>query len=149
MLKKNIREDWEIFYGQDMNQLGDLFETALREGLDIESFIPDVMNSETRVAMDNWHPMLSNCDASDIIRLHERELFKFKKATKEQYYPENCLRWIGMMYGYLIYYTSLSSKELYKECPLDFMLDCYIVGHEMSIEGYAERLCGERICPHD
>ena len=140
-MKKNIRVDWEPFYDQDMWQLGHIFEAFYRLGYDVETSIPEFMNSESRVAMDNWHPRLSNSPSDEVIMLHERELFKFKKRTKEQYYPENCLRWIGEVYAYLIYYTSLTSKEIYKELPLSVMLDYYVVGHEMSIERFAERLC--------
>lgn len=138
-MKRNIRTDWEIFYSQDMKQLGNLFNLAYDAGYDMEQFIESFMRCEIRVAMDSWHPALSNGPSNDILEIYIRDFGEPNKST--EYYPENCMKWIGMMYGYLIYYTSMSSKELITEIPFSDMVGLYTVGHEMSFSGFAERLC--------
>ena len=142
MVRKNINTDWEIFYSQDMKQMGGLFEIAYNRGYNMNVFIPTFMNSKTRELMDNWHPALSNGPIHYIISWFIDEVGDIEKS--DLCYPENCMRWVGMMYAYLIYYTSMSSKELINEIPLDDMLHYYITGHQMEFKTYADKLFGDK-----
>lgn len=140
MLKCNLKPDWDYLVGDDMEQLGNLFEVAARE-YDMSVFVPTFMNSRFREAMDEWHPQYSN---GPVLWLLSKVLIDFPDLPKmENNYPHYCMKWIGMTYAYLCFYLNMTSKEIYALLPLDKMLSNYTVGHERSFESFAERFISD------
>lgn len=136
--------EFESFYDMDMLKLGNLFEFVYQKTqVSVYAFIEKFMNSTIREKMEVWHPWFSNEDSGmlwhHLITLEFKETDFGSRRDDEVFYP-NQLKWIGEMYGYLHYFTGLSSKELYKQFPLDQMLIMYIPGHEMVYETFALRL---------
>lgn len=134
-----------LFHDYEMEQQGEFFEQAVHEkGYDFENFLDVYMNSIPREMMDAYHGRLSDTSPTVLWDYLTRvdSTITFKKGTNPPLHQYEAY-WIGAAYAYLHYYTSLSFKKLYELFKLDDMRRFYICGHQMSWEGFAERLIRE------
>ena len=141
MLKKNLKPDWDYLYDRDVEQLGNIFEYAYKQGYCMSELVPKFMNSSLRRAMDDWHPQLTNGPIQVVLRKFIEDFGPISKS--DEYYPLNCMKWVGMAYAYLSYYLNMSSVEIYKLVPFEKMVDNYTTGHERSFTSFAEKFIAD------
>ena len=113
---------------------GLLFEyiADMRPTVDVEDFIVSYMQSQTRSFIDRADAYTST--------KNKRELFEFfcetdhyvlrPGAGMDGFMPN----WIGQFYAYYQWQNELSSRELIKLLPLDFMKAAYPGLHDLELD---------------
>lgn len=142
----------DLYVHEEMESMGSLFENCaifiykyFNVNISKLKFVETFMTSHIRKLMDEWHPRLMSQYSSDTIKafvevdLNNKDFHKIQGEDYE-YYHENELRWIGMMYAYMRNEEKISSVELYKKYDLEFMRHFYVWGHQMSFSGAYNRL---------
>lgn len=99
---------------------------------DTEDFIRTYMESKTRKAIDEAMAYVNTMDAKelwDYFKKTEKYLLKPGKAL-EGFMPD----WIGEFYAYYQWYYNLSSSEVIKAVPLDFLKKAYFGLHDLELD---------------
>lgn len=99
---------------------------------DTEDFIRTYMESKTRKAIDEAMAYVNTMDAKelwDYFNKTEKYLLKPGKAL-EGFMPD----WIGEFYAYYQWYYNLSSSEVIKAVPLDFLKKAYFGLHDLELD---------------
>lgn len=120
-----------------------MFCAAGRRGLDSRKFAEILMNSYTgqriytHESPEVWYGPL-----------YTLELVEFDdniQFPKGEVLPDVLLDWIGYLYFYWCDAFSFSAKDIYKEAPVDTLLDMYKGIHVMSYEDQIKNIleCNE------
>ena len=118
---------------------GQLFELAAERGYNSEAFIKAFMTSQVSADMDKEFHHVQWAGKAYILSRMEDELGELLVKDGEIYDKET-LYWIGYIYRYWNFYTSESSKEIYKQAPAKTMNVVYLMYHTMSPEMAIDRL---------
>ncbi|HIR88779.1 MAG TPA: hypothetical protein IAC96_07505 [Candidatus Fimimorpha faecalis] len=111
---------------------GRLFELALKNGYDCPAFIKTFMNSHSAIALDDTYDRLQWAGEEYILEELNEESGGLKKAGET--YSIEVMYWAGYLYRYWHYYTSESSKEIYKIADAKTINECWLGFHTLDIE---------------
>ena len=111
---------------------GRLFELALKNGYDCPAFIKTFMNSHSAIALDDTYDRLQWAGEEYIHEELNEESGGLKKAGET--YSIEVMYWAGYLYRYWHYYTSESSKEIYKIADAKTINECWLGFHTLDIE---------------
>ena len=118
---------------------GKLFEMSATEGFSSETFIKTFMLSDTAADLDKIFNHMQWAGQGYIIdRLKEQNADVL--TTSGDLYDNETLYWSGYLYRSWHFYTSESSKEIYKQAPALLMRSMYLMYHTMSPEMAIDRL---------
>lgn len=142
-LSSKINYNFDDFIYADMKKMRYLYEYVADDTiLDVRTFSELFMRSGIRELMDKWHGRYSNRDVPELLK-------DFMEAEEPALIPKTedvggiVASWIGMAYSFFCYYMSMSSKEVVELLDFDTMLRYFSIGHEMSFEGWANRVIRE------
>lgn len=110
---------------------GQLFELSVAYEYSSETFIKTFMTSEIARNMDKEFNHIQWAGKSYILSCMEDEYSSVLTKGGEIYEKER-LYWIGYIYRYWALYTGESSKEIYKQAPVQKMNVIYLMYHTMS-----------------
>ena len=113
---------------------GKLFDFVAQsfEDKDTEDFITAYMLSQTRRSIDESQAFVNTMSALELWEYfcrNEKYVLKAGKAMKG-FMPD----WIGEFYAYYQWYFDLSSAEIIKKIPLDFLKKSYYGLHDLDLE---------------
>ena len=99
---------------------------------DTEDFITSYMSSSTRKAIDEGQAYVNTMDYKTLWDYFSRkDGYTPKKGLAiEGFMPE----WIGEFYAYYQWYYNISSSELVKKVPVDFLKKAYGGLHDLELE---------------
>ena len=127
---------------KDMENIGYIFEYCLElynVKIDRIKFVNKFMSSKFRREMETGHPRMLSQAAYDSVKMFidvdcdgDYEQFRIDKKEPKSAYRQ--LYWVGWMYAYLHFRNHIYSNLLVRVLPVEFMLNEYWVGHEMSKE---------------
>ncbi|MBQ3658143.1 MAG: hypothetical protein II956_15085 [Bacteroidales bacterium] len=112
---------------------GKLFEYVadFSPEINVDDFIEKYMSGSTRKFIDKADAYLSNMDEKDLYDYFcKHENFHAKKGKG---FPGFAPNWIGQFYAYYQWKTGLSSSEVIKKLPLDFMKAAYHGLHDLDL----------------
>lgn len=118
---------------------GQLFELSKEKYLDSEKFIKAFMLSEIAADLDSDFNHVQWAGKEYIMERILDELHDEVEKGGELFDREQ-LYWIGYVYRSWHYYTSESSKQIYKQAPAKTMKATYLSYHTMSVEMAIDRL---------
>ncbi len=113
---------------------GKLFDKIqeLHPGLDTKYFIDTYMKSQTRSFIDVGQPYVCTMDVN--------ELWNYF-CENDHFLPQNgdviggfVVDWIGEFYAYFQWYYNITSQELVKLIPIDFLLIGYAGLHDLELD---------------
>ena len=107
---------------------------------DTEDFIKTYMQSKTRKSIDEAKAYVNTMSAKelwDYFTETENYVLKPGKAL-DGFMPD----WIGEFYAYYQWYYNISSSEVLKKVPLDFLKKAYYGLHDLELD-LAVRKVGE------
>lgn len=126
-------------YAQDylndvVENQGKLFDFVAQSypDMDTEDFIKTYMASKTRKSIDEAQAYVNTMGAKELWEYFtETENYSLKsgKALKG-FMPD----WIGEFYAYYQWYYNISSVEVLKKVPLDFLEKAYYGLHDLELE---------------
>lgn len=113
---------------------GELFGKVVEEmpQVDIEDFITKYMTGKTRDSIDNGQAYVMTMSSEELWN-YFRKIDHFipkKKAGIGGFAPD----WVGRFYAYYQWYYEISSKELVKQIPVEFILAGYRGLHDLDLE---------------
>lgn len=118
---------------------GQLFEMSREKGYDSEAFIKAFMTSDIAADLDSDFNHVQWAGKEYVMERIEDEL-KDKLATGGASFDRERLYWTGYVYRYWHFYTGESSKEIYKQAPVETMRITYLSYHTLSVEMAIDRL---------
>lgn len=138
----------------DMNSLAALFEYsdvyARRKynfigKFDKILFVEVFMNSRLRELMEVGHPTLLSEASIDTFEKFidvdcDGSLKQFRTIERLPSLHKDQLFWVGEAYAYIHYYADLPSKIIVQHLPIEYMLQQYITGHQVSFANFFERI---------
>lgn len=99
---------------------------------DTIDFINAYMNGKTREYIDNCQAYVNTKDAIELLEYFlQTDNYKFKQGEALNGFIPN---WIGQFYAYYQWYYDVSSKELIKNIPVDFLIKAYNGLHDLDLE---------------
>ena len=107
---------------------------------DTSDFINTYMTSKTRESIDQGKAYVSTMNASelwDYFQQTEHYHLKNGKALKG-FIPD----WIGEFYAYYQWFYNVSSKEIIKKVPLDFLTKAYMGLHDLELDLAVKKVGG-------
>lgn len=113
---------------------GKLFDFVAQNfpDMDTEDFINTYMQSKTRKSIDEAKAYVNTMSAKELweyfIKIDGYSL-KSGNALKG-FMPD----WIGEFYAYYQWYYNISSREVIKKIPLDFMKKAYYGLHDLELD---------------
>lgn len=124
----------ELYLSDVVENQGKLFDFVAQsfEDKDTEDFITAYMLSQTRRSIDESQAFVNTMSALelwDYFCRNEKYVLKAGKAMKG-FMPD----WIGEFYAYYQWYFDLSSAEIIKKIPLDFLKKSYYGLHDLDLE---------------
>ena len=99
---------------------------------DTREFIDAYMHSKTRKSIDEGKAYVNTMDARSLweyFMTTEQYVLKSGKAL-EGFLPD----WIGEFYAYYQWYYNVSSSELVKKIPIEFLMKAYYGLHDLSLD---------------
>ncbi len=99
---------------------------------DTEDFIKIYMESKTRNSIDEAKAYVNTMNAKELWEYFcstEQYVLKSGKAL-EGFIPD----WIGEFYAYYQWYYNISSAELIKKVPIDFLKKAYLGLHDLELD---------------
>lgn len=116
---------------ENQGKLFDFFSYTYPD-CDTEKFIISYMSSNTRKAIDEGKAYLTTMDYKELWNYFTRnDDFNFEKGRAlEGFFPE----WLGEFYAYYQWYYNVSSDELVKKIPVDFLVKAYPGLHDLDLE---------------
>lgn len=140
----------EFWLPHDMDNMAYLFEYCdeyalklFNAKIDKASLMNAFMRSRFRAEMEIGHPKFLSQAAEDSLEQwvtvdYNGDLSTFKENG--QVYAHKQMYWVGWIYAQIHYWTKKSSKEIVEKLPIEFMLEQYWTGHEMSAEAFYDRV---------
>lgn len=124
----------ELYLSDVVENQGKLFDFVAQsfEDKDTEDFITAYMLSQTRRSIDESQAFVNTMSALELWEYfcrNEEYVLKAGKAMKG-FMPD----WIGEFYAYYQWYFDLSSAEIIKKIPLDFLKKSYYGLHDLDLE---------------
>ena len=124
----------ELYLSDVVENQGKLFDFVAQsfEDKDTEDFITAYMLSQTRRSIDESQAFVNTMSALELWEYfcrNEKYVLKAGKAMKG-FMPD----WIGEFYAYYQWYFDLSSAEIIKKIPLDFLKKSYYSLHDLDLE---------------
>lgn len=124
----------ELYLSDVVENQGKLFDFVAQsfEDKDTEDFIIAYMLSQTRRSIDESQAFVNTMSALELWEYfcrNEKYVLKAGKAMKG-FMPD----WIGEFYAYYQWYFDLSSAEIIKKIPLDFLKKSYYGLHDLDLE---------------
>ena len=124
----------ELYLSDVVENQGKLFDFVAQsfEDKDTEDFITAYMLSQTRRSIDESQAFVNTMSALELWEYfcrNEKYVLKAGKAMKG-FMPD----WIGEFYAYYQWYFDLSSAEIIKKIPLDFLKKSYNGLHDLDLE---------------
>lgn len=124
----------ELYLSDVVENQGKLFDFVAQsfEDKDTEDFITAYMLSQTRRSIDESQAFVNTMSALELWEYfcrNEKYVLKAGKAMKG-FLPD----WIGEFYAYYQWYFDLSSAEIIKKIPLDFLKKSYYGLHDLDLE---------------
>lgn len=116
---------------ENQGKLFDLVSQNYKD-CDTEDFIKVYMLSKTRKYIDESQAYVNNMSAKELLEYFlKNENYVFKKGKSlEGFMPD----WIGEFYAYYQWYYNISSEEVLKEVPLEFLKKAYFGLHDLELE---------------
>ena len=123
----------EVYLHDIVESQGKLFDFVSQNypEKDTSDFINTYMTSKTRESIDQGKAYVSTMNASelwDYFQQTEHYHLKNGKALKG-FIPD----WIGEFYAYYQWFYNVSSKEIIKKVPLDFLTKAYMGLHDLEL----------------
>lgn len=140
------------YLADDMNRMGFLFEYCDSYAKDIYKveinkplFVNAFMKSYIRELMDKGHPRLLSQSSQDTFEAFietdlQNDLSTIILYSETNEYKTYQMYWIGQMYAYIHFMTSIPSSEIIELLSFDEMVRLYPLGHEMDIEVFYDRI---------
>ena len=124
----------ELYLSDVVENQGKLFDFVAQsfEDKDTEDFITAYMLSQTRKSIDESQAFVNTMSALELWEYfcrNEKYVLKAGKSMKG-FMPD----WIGEFYAYYQWYFDLSSAEIIKKIPLDFLKKSYYGLHDLDLE---------------
>ena len=124
----------ELYLSDVVENQGKLFDFVAQsfEDKDTEDFITAYMLSQTRKSIDESQAFVNTMSALELWEYfcrNEKYVLKAGKAMKG-FMPD----WIGEFYAYYQWYFDLSSAEIIKKIPLDYLKKSYYGLHDLDLE---------------
>lgn len=118
---------------------GRLFELSKKEGLNSEKFIKAFMLSDIAKNLDADFDHLQWAGEKYIME-KILDTLKDELCKGGEVYDSETLYWAGYVYRYWHFYTSETSKDIFKQAPPKTMQITYFPYHTMSVELAIEKL---------
>lgn len=123
---------------------GKLFDFVAQNFSDknTEDFIKTYMQSKTRKSIDEAKAYVNTMSAKelwDYFTETENYVLKSGKAI-DGFMPD----WIGEFYAYYQWYYNISSSEVLKKVPLDFLKKAYYGLHDLELDLAVQKVGEER-----
>lgn len=110
---------------------GRLFELSVDKGFNSEIFIKEFMNSDIAEYLDSSFNFYQWAGEQYILEdLNDR----YKLIIDNKAYSKETMYWIGYIYRYWHFYTSESSKDIYKQAKAKTMNSNYLLFHTLANE---------------
>ncbi|MDO5575138.1 MAG: hypothetical protein Q4G60_14290 [bacterium] len=124
----------EDYLNDVVENQGKLFDLVAQNypDKDTEDFIKIYMESKTRNSIDEAKAYVNTMNAKELWEYFcstEQYLLKSGKAL-EGFLPD----WIGEFYAYYQWYYNISSAELIKKVPIDFLKKAYFGLHDLELD---------------
>lgn len=99
---------------------------------DTEDFIKTYMSSKTRKSIDEAQAYVNTMDAKELWAYFTKtEGYSLKPGTAlAGFMPD----WIGEFYAYYQWFYNISSAEVLKKVPLDFLEKAYFGLHDLELD---------------
>lgn len=99
---------------------------------DTEDFIKAYMESKTRKSIDEGQAYVNTMTATEIWEYFNRtENYSLKPGKAlEGFLPD----WIGEFYAYYQWFYNISSREVLKKVPIDFLKKAYYGLHDLELD---------------
>ena len=100
--------------------------------MDTEDFINAYMNSKTRKSIDEAKAYVNTMSVNELWTYFiNTDGYSLKKGNSlKGFMPD----WIGEFYAYYQWYYNISSNEVIKKIPLDFLEKAYLGLHDLDLE---------------
>ena len=124
----------EAYLQEIVETQGELFENVDEyvPGIDVKNFIETYMAGDTRSYIDQAKAYVCTMDARELWEyFRKEEHFSPQKGNSIGGFIPN---WIGQFYAYFQWYYDMSSRELIKLLPIDFMVAGYRGLHDLDLE---------------
>lgn len=109
---------------------------------DTEDFIKTYMQSKTRKSIDEAKAYVNTMSAKELWDYFiETENYVLKSGNAiDGFMPD----WIGEFYAYYQWYYNISSAEVLKKVPLDFLKKAYYGLHDLELDLAVQKVGEER-----
>lgn len=123
----------DVYLADVVENQGKLFDYVAQKfpDKDTEDFINVYMNSKTRKCIDEAKAYVNTMDAKELWKYfsdNEHYILKSGKAL-EGFMPD----WIGEFYAYYQWFYNISSDEVVKKIPLNFLKKAYFGLHDLEL----------------
>lgn len=107
-----------------------IFERSVEEGYPSKMFVKCFMFSSEAKSLDEL-----SLEKAGLSEIEIYDSIKHKiKSKRGQLLPYLVMHFIGYFYRVASYISGFSSKQLYKQIPVEFLLQNYLVLHSLDIE---------------
>ena len=153
---KIIQFNVDYWIDFDMENIGILFENCEdafkivtkndSNKLNIVKFINLFMQSKTRMAMENGSPKMLSSNYCRLMTYvieidlnNNWKILKLKTNETNDIY-KNSLYWVGQTYSYISCRSLIPFRFIHKLLTLEDMEKLFITGHQLSFEGFYDRI---------
>ena len=124
----------EVYLSEVVETQGKLFDyvSYAYKGKNTEDFIIAYMNSDTRKFIDQQQAYVNTMDYRELLEYFlKNDSYVFVDGdSMEGFMPA----WIGEFYAYYQWYYNLSSSEVVKCVPLEFLKKAYYGLHDLELD---------------
>ena len=99
----------------------EIFEKSVEEKIPSSIFVKRYMHSFYAGLMDEDTYIISPYSDGYVYMDIKRQI----NSSFGQVFDKEAMRWAGYMYRYLVSYLGFSSKKVYKNIPLSYMINAY------------------------
>lgn len=124
----------EAYLEEVIENQGKIFEYAEEHcpGIDVADFIEAYMKSRTRALIDEGQAYVSTMDAESLFNYFlENDKYQPKQGKVAKGFAPN---WIGQFYALFQWLYKMSSKEVVKLLPVEFMFEGYPGLHDLDLQ---------------
>lgn len=124
----------DVYLGDVVENQGKLFDFVAQSFPDKDTvdFINVYMASKTRKSIDEAKAYVNTMDAKELWKyFSDKENYSLKKGKAlEGFMPD----WIGEFYAYYQWYYDITSAELVKKIPVEFLKKAYYGLHDLELD---------------
>ena len=124
----------EVYLNDVVETQGKLFDIAAQTYTDKSTvdFIRAYMESKTRKSIDEGSAYVNTMDAKTLLAYFlDTEGYSFQDGEAlAGFMPD----WIGEFYAYYQWYYNISSANVIKKIPLDFLMKAYYGLHDLELD---------------